>query len=334
VNQQKDQHIAILDSLRAFAAISVCLYHFVCTTTGYIDSHWILNVFSVGKHGVQLFFVISGFVIPWAMFSARFKLRDSFRFLVKRIIRLEPPYVFSIVLTLVFLCLRTRLLHLQNDHVNISTTQVLLHFGYLIPFFENYDWLNNVYWTLAIEFQYYFLIALIFLPLIHSSIFLRIFIYLSAILLSFTTSQEFLPYWLPIFFIGILLFLFFAKIIMPKEFYMVLAALICVGLYKYPIASVVYSLVPVLCLLLWKDIKIIGFNFMGKFSYSIYLYHSLLGSTFINLMSHHFTTPIAKFVVIFIGFSMTIVGSWITFLLIENPSKKLSSKVKYKKLSF
>lgn len=324
------QHISILDSLRAFAAISVCLYHFVCTTTGYINTKWILDIFSIGKYGVQLFFVISGFVIPWAMYCAKFQLKDFFKFILKRIVRLEPPYVFSVCLTLVFLFLRTKILHSQNDYVAISSTQVILHFGYLIPFFEKFNWLNNVYWTLAIEFQYYFFIALLFLPLVHSNIFLRIVIYISSILLSFTTSQEFLPFWLPVFFIGILLFMFYAKIINSKEFYMVLTLFLSVAFYKYSFASVCYSIIPVVGLLFWPNIRVAVLDTLGKFSYSIYLFHSLLGGTFINLMSHHYTSPVAKYLVILTGLIITIVGSWITYLIIEKPSKKASSKIKYK----
>ena len=58
-----DSKINVLDSLRAFTTLSVCLYHFVCTTTGYVTNRWILDIFSVGKFGCGLlFFVISGFV--------------------------------------------------------------------------------------------------------------------------------------------------------------------------------------------------------------------------------------------------------------------------------
>jgi len=93
-------NIVVLDSLRAFAALSVCLFHFVCTTTGYITTDWILNLFDIGKYGVQLFFVISGFVIPWSMYAAGFQLKNLFSFLFKRLARLEPPYVFSVLIAL------------------------------------------------------------------------------------------------------------------------------------------------------------------------------------------------------------------------------------------
>ena len=218
MNKQISSHILVLDSLRAFAALSVCLFHFVCTTTGFISTQWVLDIFSIGKYGVQLFFVISGFVIPWAMFNAGFKFKYFFKFLAKRLSRLEPPYIFSIILVLTVLWARQNILGLQNDHIRISLNQVLLHFGYLIPFFENYQWLNPVYWTLAVEFQYYFFVAIVFIPLIQSNLFVRIGFYSAIILFSFIGSPSFLLYWLPVFLLGILVFLFLSEIICKIEF--------------------------------------------------------------------------------------------------------------------
>ena len=54
-----------------------------------------------GYLGVEAFFVISGFIIPYAMDLRHYRLgRDSFAFIGRRIIRLEPPYVMSVLLIL------------------------------------------------------------------------------------------------------------------------------------------------------------------------------------------------------------------------------------------
>lgn len=329
----KSNNIPILDSLRAFAALSVCLYHFVCTTTGYITTDWILNVFSVGKYGVQLFFVISGFVIPWAMFVAGFQISDFFKFLLKRLARLEPPYVFSLLIALGVLFIREKFMGLTNSHMEISLKQVVLHFGYLVPFFDGYKWLNQVYWTLAIEFQYYFFIALLFVPLIKSGLVYRLLIYISIVALSFIGGEKFLPYWLPVFMLGIILFLFKAKFIGQKEYYLISFLLICFCFYKYPIASVVFSLIPVVLILFFSNIKLIGFDFFGKMSYSIYLVHPLIGASFINILSHTVNSNIGKVAVIMSGIIITLISSYIMYRIIEKPSKKLSASVKYKRLN-
>jgi len=324
-----NSYIPVLDSLRAFAAISVCLYHFVCTTTGYITTQWILDIFYIGKYGVQLFFVISGFVIPWAMYHAQFKFKNIFTFLLKRLCRLEPPYLFSIIIALVILFVREKFLGVQNSHIEISTTQVLLHLGYLIPFFKGYQWLNLVYWTLAIEFQYYFFIALLFIPLLKAKILIRICIYSSIIALSFIGTSSFLFYWLPVFLIGIILFLYKIKHIEVIEFYCILLIVISYCFYKYEFSSVAFILIPVLCLLFFENLKVIIMDFFGKMSYSIYLIHPLIGASLINVLSHDFVLPFQKLLVIVLGLIVTLFSACLMYLVIEKPSKKLSSKIKY-----
>ncbi len=326
----KNTNIFILDSLRAFAAIAVCLYHFVCTTTGFIKNENILSIFSFGKYGVQTFFVISGFVIPWAMFSAHFKLNNFFSFLVKRLARLEPPYLFSVLIAIILLLIRAKFYDTTNVGFNLNYKQIALHFGYLIPFFENYKWLNEVYWTLAVEFQYYFFIGLLFIPLVNTTQFIRILIYTGILLLSFIGKSTLLFYWLPIFLLGILTFLFKANLILKKEYTLVLLITLIFCFYKYQFGLVLFSILPVLCILFCADIKVFILNFLGKFSYSIYLIHTLIGATFINVLSHNCVTSFNKFLVILGGLIISLIAAWLTYLIIEKPSKKLSSSIKYK----
>lgn len=330
MNTKISQYIPVLDSLRAFAAISVCLYHFVCTTTGYISSQWLLDFFSVGKYGVHLFFVISGFVIPWAMYNAEFKISDFFYFFMKRLIRLEPPYVASLITMLVIIYVRSIVIDPSSAQVHPSLNQVLLHFGYLIPFFNEYTWLNDVYWTLAIEFQYYIFIALIFPLITKPNLIIRIVFYVLFIAASFTTKSIFLPFWMPFFGLGIVLFLQLSSLISKKEFFIITSLLATYCLYKHPIAMVAFALLPVIAVLYWQDLKVFGLNFLGKFSYSIYLFHPILGATFINLMSHRFTSPLSKCLVIVAGLIITILSAWLTYIIVEKPSKTWSSKIKYK----
>lgn len=321
--------IEILDSLRAFAAISVCLYHFICTTIGYITNDVVLQVFSVGKFGVQLFFVISGFVIPWAMHTGRYKIQNFFRFLVKRLARLEPPYLFSIIIALVILWARVKFLGRSNDHIDISARQVLLHFGYLIPFFEQYQWLNEVYWTLAIEFQYYIVIAILFVPLTLGNFYWRYAVYVLFLALGFFESSSFLMHWLPVFLLGVLLFLKCTGKITELEYYLLTCITLCVCIYLYPIPSVIYSVIPLIAVLYGADYKLPLLHFFGKFSYSIYLIHPLIGASLVNLLSHQYTQPVQKVMVIAAGLTLTLLGSWLMYIFIERPSKNLSASIKY-----
>jgi peptidoglycan/LPS O-acetylase OafA/YrhL len=204
-----------------------------------------------------------------------------------------------------------------------------LHLGYLIPWFKGYHWLNQVYWTLAVEFQYYLFIALLFGILIKTKFEVRIIIYISFLGGSYLGNAKFLPYWLPVFLLGILLFLFSSGVIFKKEFYICAFGVICFCFYRYPIASVFYSVIPLVFILYWKDLKIYGLHFLGKFSYSIYLIHPLLGASLINILSHHFTGPLQKIGVILAGITVTILGSWVVYIYVEKPSKRLADSIRY-----
>jgi len=218
---------------------------------------------------------------------------------------------------------------MEDNHINVNFNQVFLHFGYLIPFFEKYQWLNPVYWTLAIEFQYYFFIALLFIPLVNSTMVYRMGITVLILLLSFVGNNKFLLCWLPVFYIGIITFMFKTNFIRKKEFYFTLGFLVSFCLYKYPIVSVAYMIIPVLAILFFENHKLQMFNFFGKMSYSIYLIHPLVGASLINILSHHYNSGFGKLIVILSGVLITLVSSYVMYLIVESPSKKLSASIKY-----
>ena len=55
-----------------------------------------------GWLGVEVSFVISGLVIPLAIHRSfdRFSLQDFPAFMVRRLVRLEPPYLVSVVMVI------------------------------------------------------------------------------------------------------------------------------------------------------------------------------------------------------------------------------------------
>lgn len=328
---KQNSNILVLDSLRAFAAISVCLFHFVCTTTNFIQSENLKAVFSVGTFGVHAFFVISGFIIPWAMFHAEYKISDIFKFILKRIIRLEPPYVASILLCILVIYLRHFFYKNDNEVLNLNLIQILLHFGYLIPFFDGYHWLNPVYKTLLIEFQYYIFMSLVFIPLIKSNVWSRCLTFIIIALLSTTLNRTYIFYWLPVFSLGTLLFLFKAQVIKRVEFYIVITVMIIYCLNYLLIPAVVYACVPVIMILYFENKEIPLLNGIGKYSYSLYLIHPIIGASVVNILSHHAHTVFLKVLLVVLGFLVSIFSAKVFYYIIEKPSKKMSSSIKYAK---
>lgn len=327
-NSLYSNYIPVLDSLRAIAAMSVCIFHFVVGPIDFVKDEAVLDFFGYGKYGVQLFFVISGFIIPWSLSFKKYEIKSFFKFLIKRLVRLEPPYLFSIFLVLFLYFLRYYLLN-DVDSRSFSVEQVMLHIGYLIPFFENYHWINEVYWTLAIEFQFYIFIGFAYFAISSTNLILRLLIFAVLLLLHFVGSDQFLLYWLPVFLLGNILFLIKKGIIEQKEFYVLsIACLVFIAMFM-GIPVFVSSLIPVVMIMYFQKFDSIVGAWLGKISYSIYLVHTIVGSAIINVLSHHVSSSLGIFLVLFAGIVGTILFSYITYVLIEKRSQKYSSQIKY-----
>jgi len=269
-------------------------------------------------------------VIPWSLYKNRYRIQNFGKFLLKRLLRLEPPYIFSIILVLVVLFLRRYSPTYDGLDRDITLKQVLLHLGYLVPFFKDMSWLNNVYWTLAIEFQYYLAIGLLYFLFVSPRVYIRAVGYvllMAAPLLKYSTS--FLPFWLPLFGVGILIFQYRSKIIGLAEMVVVLAGfLVHLWFFNAAVTSVVAAL-GAFTILFAYNYSNRFLAFLGRFSYSVYLVHPVLGATFVNVFSHYVSGGFAKFMLVLGGLLITAAGSYIMYLIIEKPSRKWSSAIKY-----
>lgn len=144
--------------------------------------------------------------------------------------------------------------------------------------------------------------------------------------------RELLPYWLPVFYIGIIIFLYKVAKISKIEFYLTALFLFAFSCYQYHYGSVVYMLIAAVAILFYSEYKVYILNYLGKMSYSIYLVHLPIGLTLMNILAHSlFNFPFGKISVILIGIVVTLISSYIMYLLVEKPSKKLSSSIKYVK---
>ena len=142
-----DKKYTLIQVLRAFAAIFVMLYH---ATNHYNlkGLSFLSDFFKTSFLGVDVFFVLSGFVI---YFSSRtyIKNKDYLSFIKKRIIRIFPSFWLFLLLplTLVFLFF--------PYYVSVKSAFEPLH--YLQIFFLLFDHLtiSQVTWTLSFELYFY-----------------------------------------------------------------------------------------------------------------------------------------------------------------------------------
>ncbi|MCC3769791.1 acyltransferase [Streptomyces sp. UNOC14_S4] len=147
--------LAALDGMRLLAALMVVAYHYVAFGSG-VWERPSAAVFptaflpaSYGWLGVQLFFLISGFVICMSCWG-----RTVGQFAVSRVTRLFPAYWFGVlVVTLAVLLWPAtgETLRPRDAAVNLTMLQSPL----------GVDSVDGVYWTLWVEMRFYLLFALI-----------------------------------------------------------------------------------------------------------------------------------------------------------------------------
>lgn len=323
-------HIPVINSLRGLAALSVCLYHFVCTTTNYILDENILDIFHFGKKGVQVFFIISGIVIPLSMLKVNYNFKLLPKFILKRFTRIEPPYIGVVLLGIVYLVARNFVPSATQIDLTPSFRDVALHLGYLIPFVEDAKWINPVFWTLSVEFQYYLFLAILF-PLVLSGVkYLRFVFYFLVMLIPvfFGYGQAFFTHWSAYFALGIFYVLFITKRVSLLEFIITIALASIVVYTMQGLVDLCIGLSTLAIIHFFRAFTNKVGEFLGKVSYSVYLLHSIVGAGFINYMSHIYRAPYQKVLVILGGVVITILASYIYWKLIERPSQKLGNNIK------
>ncbi len=162
------QRYPLVDVLRAFAALLVLVYHVVEIGQWTAFPHdGPLAVFRIGWVGVDLFFVISGFVIGLsAMQSAQADAHWRKPFVERRLRRIVPLYLLTCVVC-VFLVDPSILLHgLKNAAIEITAHLLFIH--NLFP--STYYSINGPIWSIALEMQFYLLVLLTGQWLLHAAV--------------------------------------------------------------------------------------------------------------------------------------------------------------------
>ncbi|CAI2398612.1 peptidoglycan/LPS O-acetylase OafA/YrhL [Serratia marcescens] len=126
-------HMRWLEALRGIACLSVVIEH-------YLDPRALY--FSFGNFGVIVFFIISGYIVTATTIKKKDETVTSF--LMLRIGRLYPAYIVSVLLSFLV--------------YSATWYELLGNFTMLQRFFGVRD-INGVYWTLQIEWVFYFVIA-------------------------------------------------------------------------------------------------------------------------------------------------------------------------------
>jgi peptidoglycan/LPS O-acetylase OafA/YrhL len=315
--------IDIVNALRAFAAIYVAWGHF---SRG--QGRWLDWTGHYGYTGVYIFFVISGFIIPYSLHRSGYALRNFGQFMVKRAIRLYPPYLLSIPITL--LAANFVLVPMNaGPAIHTGARQLFYHLIFINDL-AGAPWINVVYWTLAIEWQWYVLAGLFFALLVSRNALMRFIPVAAAMVLYFLcTSDRVVFHTLPMFLIGVFVFQYKIGLIGRARLLLLMAAMLWA--MRWPTGWTEAGIAVATGL----AIAFVSFrhriaDFLGDVSYSVYLVHLPLGVGLISWLSR--VLPFAGSYIGALdlaGMAAAIAASAVVYRWVEKPSQELSSRLRF-----
>lgn len=327
---EKKKYLSSVTLIRGIAALAVTLFHF---TKGFVARDVSVSqiLMPYAWIGVEVFFVISGFVIPYALLRLPFKGKHYGGYLLKRLVRIEPAYIASIVLIIFLNYISSLFTIYEGPPFHVDGYNLVLHLGYLVDIF-NGTWFNPVYWTLAIEFQYYLVIGVLLIIWNKNNTLLTITTLLAFFLLSFIpqTDISFFRH-TDIFTIGIVCAFYKKDYINRISF---LLSVLLIGGVIYMHHSYVITILSVgatLGIAFLNNIRNFSWLiFFGNISYSLYLLHVPIGGRVINLSKRYVFDDRAKILVILLAVVVSVFAAWLFYIFIEKPSHRVSRKIRLK----
>jgi peptidoglycan/LPS O-acetylase OafA/YrhL len=257
--------------------------------------------------------------------------RDWKTFAMKRVIRLDPPYLASIVIILALQYLSQHVPGYGGEPWSVTVPQVLLHLGYLNTF-AGYYWLNPVYWTLAIEFQFYVLVAVALPVIVSEKRMVRWSVIVTALVTGLLIPQEaFIFRHLCVFAIGATAFQLYTKRISSREFAVVLCLLTGGVFVVENLASAVVAMLTALIISFYRGGVPAWLKFLGAISYSLYLLHVPIGGRVVNLGARLPESLVTRSFVLAAAVVSSIVAAYLLYRMVELPSRRWSAALKYRK---
>ena len=280
------KRIQELDALRGLAALMVVLFHFTLHR-----SEAELG-FKLGSTGVDLFFIISGFVISMSLHS----VKDGLTFVINRAARLYPTYWAAVTFTFI-------LIRIMNSNEN-TLFHMIEYLGNMsmFQFYLDIPDLDVPYWTMIVEMLFYIVMLVLFklnllrhIRLIGAAVCLMVTIF-SVFFWSDHTQSVFelmpLLQFFPLFFAGIMFYqIYSTQHDRYLNYLLIIGCLICqillfnhAGRSRLVIDHMSYSVMLVIFFFLFtlfvnNKLKFIVTKptlFLGKISFALYLVHQFV----------------------------------------------------------
>lgn len=344
------QRYRTIDGLRGYAALAVVFYHLTEVVMAELEiwcPEFIIQIFKFGFLGVPVFFVISGFAIAASVNNLEISRSFFGNFILRRSLRLDPPYWAAILLGIILLWMKNQ--YLGGDQAFPSWGVLLAHAFYLQDLLGFPHAISVVFWTLCQEVQLYlFFIAFTWLiqsltrhkrHLTHHTTILAMMafgIYSLAcdhrILLQ-PHRGLFFANW-HYFLIGILAHRMLLKTPGATAYFLGWLAIETVfqSTQEWR-AYAVCGIVTATCLLVFIKTETLDYvltdrlsQYLGRISYSLYLVHADVGWKFLSVAKQKLdvTQPIVSGMAVLLAVLICIALAHLFYRMIERPSSGLS----------
>jgi peptidoglycan/LPS O-acetylase OafA/YrhL len=207
--------IKALTGLRIIAAVWVVLFHFRPllrdAAPGFRDA--LAPVLNCGAQGVDLFFILSGFVLTWNYLDrmgGSWSTRATLHFLWLRLARVWPVYLVTLHLAALWVIFTLHVGHVPSQDIGRLTAvsyvrQILLVQLWFQPFFDDSSW-DGPAWSISAEWLAYLMFGLLVLVIFRmahatrarSLMWLAVGASLPPVVLLLLSGQFYTPWsWLP-----------------------------------------------------------------------------------------------------------------------------------------
>uniref|UniRef100_A0AAU2V309 Acyltransferase n=1 Tax=Streptomyces sp. NBC_00003 TaxID=2903608 RepID=A0AAU2V309_9ACTN len=328
--------LAALDGLRLVAALMVVCYHYLALSRSW--GHDPVTVFPTlhkfaefGWLGVEVFFLVSGFVICMSVWG-----RNLGDFAVSRVSRLFPAYWVAVPLTALVVKKWPEVTSIRGwDDVIVNLT--MLQAG------NNTKNVDDVYWTLFVELKFYVLMAIVVLCGVtyrNLLIFCGVWTVAAALApsLGFPALAAFaMPQYAPFFIAGIAFYLMrrfgsnallwgivLFQLLLSQRYihYRISSNLGHVAaehLPTWPVRLIIiagFAVVGAIALGVFDRVQWRWLSTAGAITYPLYLIHMFIGMTLI----HHFRNRLPAPVLVVSVIALMMATAWLIHRYVERPA--------------
>jgi len=316
-----------IDTLRGIAALLICSFHFLNhqDETGFLlsEGNSIRQLSAFLPPAVFVFFLLSGFVITASLSKRNFHVKNFFSFLTRRWVRMEIPYIASI---LIYLFIAFAWSVYGNTNFTVDLERFLHHLIYSTHL-VGLEWYNEIYWTLAIEFQFYILIALLFSFLVSTNSWMRYTIIFALAISAFIFQNNGLVFhYLPFFLLGIVLYLQQDELRFKDLNRLILFLLIIQISFSFGELTAIYMAVAVFLIAQPMSATSL-FSRLGKISFSFYLLHGAIGGNIIYFGAKYIHGDVQRVLLVIVAIVLSILGSLLFYRFVEKPAIHLSKLI-------